>query len=184
MKEVADIGEAGLSNRMFNLEALWRAALPHGDVVYVGTPYYGLEPDNLTEPQNRIVREAALRDGRCYLDGMTPCVSPAYMTSHGYLYDVVHPSNACYQFLADLFWNELGFFALRIDRTLVCVRGPTGLTFQWPTATGITYSFESTTNWLNWSPVLSLAGDGFVQSYTDLSPSQRQQFYRLRLSKP
>jgi hypothetical protein len=47
MKELGDIGELNLSNRLNDLEAMWSACVSNGDVVYIGTPY-DLDPAPLS----------------------------------------------------------------------------------------------------------------------------------------
>jgi len=119
MKELADIGEVTFSNRLHDLEAMWRAGVTNGDVVYLGTPYdYRDQLGEFTGRENTILRAAAVREGRAYLDCMTPCVSYDAMTNNGYFaYPTdVHPNTACNQFLTDVIWPQLGFSALRTDR--------------------------------------------------------------------
>ena len=115
MKE-GDLGETGLSNRLFGQEAMWRNGVTNGDVVYIGTPYYSGDASNplATPTQNRLIKQAAERDGRGYLDCMTPCGSYAAMVAANYFTtDGVHVNNIGNTFLANLAWRELIWAALR-----------------------------------------------------------------------
>ena len=114
MKELADIGATMLSNRLHDLEAMWHTCVTNGDIIYIGTPYEGRDLTTVFTPvQNALVRQAAIRSGRAYLDCMNPCISFSYMASHGLLGDSVHPSNLAYDYLANtVLWQQLGFFAL------------------------------------------------------------------------
>jgi hypothetical protein len=188
MKEVADIGEIGLSNRLVDLESLWRNTLTNGDVVYVGTPWQESDLDpaaGYTLKQNRLVREAALRDHRAYIDCMTPCVSYQYMTNHAFLDDVIHPSNLGDQFMAGILWQELGFFALRIDRQLtVQSLGSAGVRLAWATSSGVIYDLQSSADLSAWASLTSVPGNDAPFAYTNSMVGTSNVFYRLSLSSP
>jgi hypothetical protein len=183
MKELADIGATDLSNRLYDLEALWQAGVTNGDVVYVGTPY---EVNDLTQVftpiQNGLVRQAALRDQRAYLDCMTPCVSYQSMTNNGYLdTDGLHPNNLCYSFLEGIAWEQLGFYALGVDRQLTINQADTGVRLQWATVPNVTYQLQSSTNLVDWVSLGSFAGDGQSQAYTNPISASSSVFFRLSL---
>jgi hypothetical protein len=182
MKELGDIGEIGLSNRLYDLEALWKACVTNGDIVYIGTPY---DIDDLTQEftpiQNQLVRQAALRDHRVYMDCMTPCVSYQSMTNNGYLDDAVHPSNLCDSFLASIAWEELGLFALRVDRHISMESSGTVVHLRWPTAPNLTYDLESSSNLQNWSVLGSFVGNGQFQTYSNLLSAGSNVFFRIQL---
>ena len=186
MKEVADIGAVGLSNRLFDLEALWQAGVTNGDVVYIGTPYEIRDaPAEFTPVQNRLVRQAATRDHRAYVDCMTPCISYSWMVTNGFLAggDGIHPTDTCNQFLADLTWSQLGFFALRVDRRLAVEPLGSAVRLEWPTSAGLTYQLESSSDCLHWITVLSVRGDGLPFACTNSSPEFPASFYRLNLTE-
>lgn len=111
MKELPD---ATFSNRLHDLEALWKTGVPNGDIVYIGTPFSMNDLTAGTTPtQNRLTREAAVRSGRAYVDCMNPCVSYPWMARRGFLYDGIHPSDACNAYLANMvFWPQLRLTAL------------------------------------------------------------------------
>lgn len=116
MKEVADIGETMLSNRLYNLEALWDACVTNGDVVYIGTPYESRDVGaEFTPIQNRLVRQAAVRGNRAYIDCMTPCLSYEAMVQYKLLDDIVHPSPLGSSFMANLVvWPQLSLGRLAL----------------------------------------------------------------------
>ncbi len=182
MKELGDESEIGLSNRLFDLEALWKACVTNGDIVYVGTPYNVNDlTSNYTPTQNRLVRQAAVRDHRVYLDCMTPCVSYQSMTNYGFLDDGLHPSNLCYSFLAGIAWDELGFFALRVDRHITAQTSGTSLNLQWSTIPNLTYELQSSTNFSEWLTLGSFLGTGQAQIYTNAGAPSPTAAFRLRL---
>lgn len=132
MKEVGDIGTTSLSNRLYDLEALWDACVPNGDIVYIGTPFEASDlTTNRTETQNILIREAAVRDGRAYVDCMTPMISYESMSNHGHMADNIHLNATGNQVLADILWNQLGLYALRLD---------------WASRTNISWDLQSTSN--------------------------------------
>lgn len=183
MKELADIGELNLSNRLFALEALWQAGVTNGDVVYLGTPYdYRDATLEHTPRENRLLRQAALRDGRAYLDCMTPCGSYAAMVTNGFISDGIHPNKACNTFLADVIWPQLGFFALRADRQLTLTRGADALHLGWASATNLTYELQTSPNLADWTPLARLPGNGQQRHVTLPPPGATPVFFRLSLS--
>ena len=185
MKELADIGELEFSNRLVELEVMWRACVTEGDVAYLGTPYD--IRDSLGEHtgrENLVLRQAAVRDQRTYLDCMTPCVSYAAMTNNGYLGpDGIHPSDACDKFLVDVIWPQLGFFALRMDRRLNVEAANGEIVIQWPTATNVIYQVERSLDLITWTAVHTNCGNGTAASWTN-PPGQSGSFFRTRLTLP
>jgi len=183
MKELADIGETGLSNRLCDLEALWRASVTNGDALYIGTPYDIHDVSSVFTPQNRLVRQAAVRDGRAYVDCMTPCVCYQWMTNSGFMDDAVHPSNNCNRFLAEIVWKQLGLFCLRSDRHLALdVLGGIAR-LCWMTTTNITYELQSSTDLIHWTGLETMNGDGRTHVYTNGSSMVRSRFFRLSLTQ-
>jgi hypothetical protein len=183
MKELEDLGQTELSNRLYNLGSLWKAAITNGDVLYIGTPYDANDlTSSFTPIQNSLVREAAVRDNQAYIDCMTPCVSYQSMTNNGFLDDWIHPSNKCNSFLADLVWQETGFFALRVPRQISIESGAGFSIVAWPTTPGVNYTLQTSTDYLNWSDAITAAGDGATQSYTNHLELDGSKFFRLRLN--
>jgi hypothetical protein len=182
MKELGEIGASGLSNRLYDLEALWKACVTNGSIVYVGTPY---DMNDLTQDytpvQNQLVRQAALRGNCVYLDCMTPCVSYESMTNQGFLDDSVHPSNLCYDFLANIAWQDLGFFALRLDKHLTIEAVGNSIRLKWPTTSDAVYDLQGSTNFAEWVSLASFAGSGLTESYTNVASQNSSRFFRLNL---
>jgi hypothetical protein len=181
MKELPDIDATYYSNRLYDLEKLWQGGITNGDVVYLGTPYEYRDTQGLLTPlQNSINREAALRDGRAYVDGMNPCVSYQSMVTNQFLSDSAHPSHKCHGFLADIVWRQLGFYALRAERRLAAEPQPGGLRLSWSTATNLNYRVESSPNLANWSSEYFAPGDGTVHTFAKSGSTNL--FFRLALS--
>jgi hypothetical protein len=185
MKEVGDIGEITLSNRLFGQEAMWRNCVTNGDVVYIGTPYDSRDASNplWTPTQNRLVRQAAERDGRGYLDSMTPCGSYAAMVAANFTTDGIHANNTGNSYLAGLAWRELTWSALRVDRWLAiqpAADGSQGIT--WPTAPNLTYELQASADLLNWSVVHTAPGDGTRHAFTNAPSAAGSRLFRLRLT--
>jgi hypothetical protein len=185
MKELADIGQSGLSNRLYDLEALWKSSVTNGDVMYIGTPYDLSDLTTVWTPiQNALVRQAAVRDHRAYIDCMTPCVSYQWMTNNGFLDDTIHPSNLCNSFLANIVWDQLGLSGLRADRLLNVESLAAGFRLVWFTGPGLSYELQSSSDLMQWSNLTSTIGDGTVQAYTNSSSSSTTHFFRLRITYP
>jgi hypothetical protein len=183
MKEVGDIGETDFSNRLFNLEAMWKACVTNGDVVYIGTPYEARDATmEYTPIQNRLVRQASVRDHRAYLDCMTPCISYQWMSTNGFMYDAVHPSELCNVFLTDLVWRELGLFALRVDRRISIGSLGSEIRLTWPTTTNLNYDLLASADLVTWVNALRHTGDGQLHSYTNALGSPTNAFFRLSLT--
>jgi hypothetical protein len=184
MKELSDLGATNLSARLYDLESLWRTCVTNGDVAYIGTPYdFRDAAGEHTGTENLVWREAALRDGRAYLDCMTPCVSYAAMTNAGWLdYPLdVHPNVIGNQALARAIWPELGFFALRAPRQLELLPVAEGVACRWSSVTNLEYELQSSMNLLEWNSVVVAPGTGGVMSWTnELLGGGR--YYRLSLA--
>jgi hypothetical protein len=184
MKELADIGATGLSNRLYDLEDLWRAAVTNGDIVYIGTPYdINDETSVFTPVQNQLVRDAAVRGNHAYVDCMTPCVSYQWMTNNGLLADAIHPSLTCDRFLADIVWQQLGLFALGTDRHLALDFVGAVARLRWVTAANINYELQSSTDMIHWTSLETVAGDGETHVYTNFSPAASSSVFRLSLTQ-
>lgn len=163
MKELADLNfdQQLLSNRLDQLEAVFRSAIPRAAVIYIGTPFEARDQaSDHTRTQNRVVREAAIRNGRTYVDCMTPFVSYEAMQAAGHLDDAVHPSNLCYQEISRKLWNELGFFALRAPKTLGILQQGQSVILRWNTTNTVMYQMEGSTNLTEWDFLEGTAGGG------------------------
>ena len=118
MKEtLAPDSESALSNALPTLESRWQATVTNGDIVYLGTPY---DSSGSAETQNPLVRQAAVRDYRAYIDCMTPCISYQQMSANGLLRDLTHPSELGNSFLANtVVWPQLGLERLETGQPLI-----------------------------------------------------------------
>jgi hypothetical protein len=184
-KEVADIGATGLSNRLFGQEAMWRNCVTNGDVVYIGTPYDFRDTNNpvWTPTQNRLVKQAAERDGHGYLDSMTPCVSYPAMVAANFTPDGIHVNNTGNAYLAGIAWRELTWSALRLDRWLTLQSLPGGAqVLSWPSGTNLSYTLQAATDLQNWSPIHTALGDGTRHAVTNVPSASGHQMFRLKLT--
>lgn len=181
MKELGDLGETSLNNELERLEVFWQTVVPQAEVIYIGTPYLINDATNAyTEIQNRLVRNLALRNGRCYLDCMTPFVSYSAMVTNGYLADPVHISNLGYAFMNSLVWDELCFEALRQDRRLVAQGTLQEPIISFQSFTNIEHVLEVSTNLLDWNTTISVLGDGTGKYVTNTAVTSPV-FYRMYL---
>ena len=187
MKELGDITAVNLSNRLFDLEAMWENCVPNGDIVYIGTPWEEQDlTSDRTKAQNKIFREAAIRDNRCYVDCMTPMVSYQWMNDHGYFFEPddkvqKHLNKKGSQVLADILWEKLGCYALRLDKQLHLNRTSDEVVLDWASREGVAFELQSTTNLTSWDSRYSVSGDGTQLGWTNLAP-RPQEYYRLQLS--
>lgn len=178
MKEGVD---GTLRPRMAECEEWWREAMPEGDVLYIGTPFTAADTNSTTTiDQNTIVRTVALDFGRAYGDCLGPAVSYPWMLAQGYMSDVTHPNLRGNTYLADLLWNEMGFFAVGAPRALLLQRDSDQMRLQYATLSGLLYTLEGSSNLLNWQPLFTTAGNGgWVNTNVPwLEPPQQ---FRLRL---
>jgi len=157
MKEIDAMSASALSGWLQYIDDLWRRLAPKAGVLWVGTPYEAADLwTPRTRTQNKVVRDFAIRSGGAYFDGMTPFESYERMLSNSFLDDDVHPSAACYSRMADIAWDELGFFALRADRRLQPFLEDGRLVVKWRGVAGIAYGIELSHDLMNWTPVTTL----------------------------
>lgn len=180
MKEPIEPLPSGLEE----CESWWTNADPDCDVLYIGTPWTLIDTNGgtATLDQNRLVREAAVNHGRAYVDLMQPGISYDWLRTNGLISsDGVHLTPAGGQWGGNIMWNDLGLFALGLPRrlSLELTGGLAHVTF--PTASGATYTLQSSTNLQTWSPELTTPGTGADWS-SNLTPTNPQRFYRLSLT--
>jgi hypothetical protein len=178
----------GLSNQLAACEAWWKNAVPNCDVLYIGTPWLSEDTNSApggykTTNQNAIVRGVALAHDRAYVDLMNPCVSYPWMVSNGYMADPTHLNNAGGSFCADILWNDVGFFALGLDRRIALRQNGNLLQLSYATSGNATYRLERSTNLHQWSVVLTNAA-GAGQFSTNFPAASGPAFYRLGLTPP
>ncbi len=181
MKELADLGETSLSNELERLEVLWQNVAPEAEVIYIGTPYDVTDATKVhTEIQNRLVRNLALRNGRCYVDGMTPFGSYSQMVTNGYLDDHIHISNLGYAFMNTLVWDQLCFEALRQDRRLVAQGTLAAPVLSFQSFSNVEHVLQASSNLWQWNDVTSVPGDGTRRTITN-PPAQSPVYFRMLL---
>jgi len=165
-------------------EQWWADVIPDCSVIYVGTPYISADTNATTAStvaQNTIVRAFAIQYSRTYMDCMTPSVSYNWLSDNGFINDGTHLNLNGSAFLANIMWNELGLFALRVPRNIQAQRIQAGVRLTWPSTNGVFYELQSSSNHSTWTPIHSVPGDGSAKSYTN-NITTDPQFFRLRLS--
>ena len=183
MKESADLVT---SNRMRLCEAWWAAACPQSDLLYIGTPWaiWDAQTNNApydTRDHNAVVRRIAVQHHRAYLDLLGPGVSYDWLNANGFMGgDGVHLSPAGGEWGAEVLWNDLGFFALAKPRAVSLVLTSGHAQVNYPTATGLTYSLQTSTNLNHWTTLAASPGSGTNVTHT-LQVESPLQFFRLKL---
>lgn len=172
------------SNRMEVCESWWRGAAPNCDVLYIGTPWASIDTNsNYTVEQNTAVRNIALRHQRAYVDLMQPMVSYPWMMSMGYMADGTHLNNTGGMVCAEIMWNDVGFFALGLNKRLTLNRAGNLVELSYAASTGAVYRLETSTNLQTWAGMRTNLGDNSVIS-TNFIPAAASAHFRLRLSPP
>jgi hypothetical protein len=173
------------SNRMEICEAWWKNSIPDCDIIYIGTPWVSQDigPSPQTTNQNLIVRNIAIRHGRCYADLMQPTVSYDWLATNSFMADVTHLNSAGGLYCANIMWNDLGFYALGLDRRINLQRIGAQLQLSYNTFTNARYRLEISTDLHTWSPFLTnpIANAVFATNFTS---GNGPAFYRLRLTLP
>lgn len=177
-------GSSVTSNRMEACETWWENSAPDCDVVYIGTPWLSLDNNSTTTPdQNTIVRHIALRHHRAYADLMQPTTSYNWLLTSGYMADETHLNSAGGLLCANIMWDDLGFFALGLDRRITLQPNGPQLQLSYTTTTNARYRLEASTNLQTWSAIVTnpVAAASFV---TNFVPTTAASFYRIGLTPP
>ena len=175
-------GSVTTSNCLLECENWFSNAAPACAVTYIGTPWTAYDTNTtVTTDQNRLVRNIAISKRRVYVDMMQPSVSYAWLNFQGFMIDAVHLNSAGSKYLANIMWNDLGFFALGIPRTLTLKLAGQQLQAQYPTVTSVFYTLQMSTNLVQWSPIVSGAGTG-SDVITNVPSNSSRGFFRLDLS--
>jgi hypothetical protein len=181
MKEPTDLS-SGTSNRMEACESWWANSAPDCDVIYIGTPWVALdESSTITPDQNTIVRNIALKHHRAYADLMQPTISYQWLLSNGFMLDPTHLNSAGGDYCANLMWDDLGFFALDLDRKLSLTQTGPQLQLSYNTSASAVYRLEVSTNCQTWTGVFTNPVATATFS-TNFVPGTPQSYYRLGLS--
>lgn len=178
MKEPTDARLVAWMNRC---EEWWSHTAPECEVLYIGTPWVIESSEPHTEPQNEIVRNIAMTHNRAYVDLMQPTISYNWLASQGYMLDGVHLSSAGGLFCANLLWNDLGFYAIGVDRRITLQSDGAQLQLNYPVTTNAIYRLEVSTNLTHWTGVrTNPVGAGLFT--TNFTPASGSEFYRVNLA--
>jgi hypothetical protein len=170
------------SNRMAACEAWWSNTAPNCDVIYVGTPWNSTDTTGTwTMDQNAITRDVAVRFNRTFVDLMTPTVDYNWLATNGFMADWIHLNSAGGLYCANLLWNDLGFYALGVDRRITLQSVGPQLELSYQTTTNAIYHLEFSTNLVQWSGVFTnpIGGGPFSTNFT---PAAGAVFYRVGLA--
>jgi hypothetical protein len=103
------------------------------------------------------------------------------LVTNGFMADQVHVNSAGGLFCANLLWDDLGFFALGLNRTLSLNTAGPLLHLTYDTSAGALYRLEVSTNLQSWSAVLTNLV-GAATFATNFLPSAAHSYYRLGLA--
>lgn len=175
-------GASSTGARMEENECWWRHSAPDCDVLYIGTTWLSTDVDSTTtQDQNRIVRQVALNHSRAYTDLTQPTTSYAWLQSSGFMADETHLNSAGGLFCANIIWDDVGFFALGLDRELSVSTDASEIWLNYTISPGAVYQLESSADLRNWTPVVTNAV-GSATFSTNLTSAIPPVFFRLGLS--
>lgn len=175
-------GSAASSNRLDECENWWSVAAPNCAVIYIGSTWVSIDSTTTyTLDQNALVRNIALKHQRAYADLMQPTISYDWLLAHGFMADGTHVNSAGGLYCANLMWDDLGFFALGLNKTLALTKTGSQLNLSYQTMPGAVYRLESSTNLQTWTGVLTNPVGNVLFSTNFTAPSAPA-FYRLGLS--
>ena len=172
------------SNRMAACETWWSNAAPNCDVIYIGTPWNSADTNSTwTLDQNAITRSIAQRYHRTYADLMQPTVSYPWLLTNGFMQDTIHLNSAGGLYCANLLWDDMGFFALGLNRRLTLQPNGAQLQLSYDTSASARYRLEASTNLQTWTGVITnpLVTTTFTTNFTPPAPAV---YYRLGLAPP
>ncbi len=180
MKEVEDNRTIP---RMQECESAWQTSMPNCDVLYIGTTWVFNDTNTLTLDQNTIVKNIALQYNRAYADLMQPTTSYSWLQTNGFMADEVHLNSAGGLYCANIMWDDLGFFALGLDRRISLQPNGPQLQLSYTTTTNARYRLEISPDLQAWTPLWTNPVANAVFS-TNLAPGTGPAFYRLGLTPP
>ena len=170
--------------RMAGCEDWWSNAAPECDIIYIGSTWISVDTNSTTTiDRNTVIRNTALAYHRTYADLLTPTFSYPWLLTNGFMADQVHVNSAGGLLCANIMWDELGLFAVGLERRLTFNRSGTQLQLSYNTADNAVYWLEVSTNLKNWTAVVinPVATATFT---TNFPPPDAPTFYRLGLSHP
>ena len=166
---------------LLECEQWWASAATNCDILYIGTPWASVDTNSsYTISQNSLVRSIALSHDRAYVDCMTPAVSYPWMVAQGYMVDATHLDRSGSTYLANIAWDDLGFFGLRCPRSLVISQAGASLKLDYTTAVGVNYALEHSYDSSTWEGISTNSGTGDILSKTITGTAPKEMF-RLRL---
>jgi hypothetical protein len=179
-------GSLMTSNRMKECEDWWQNSAPNTDVIYIGTPWISWDIGTTWTPdQNMVVRNISLSHHRTYADIMQPTISYDWLITNNFMLtsDGIHLTPAGGVHCANIMWDDLGFFALGLDRRLTLQPNGTQMQLSYHTSNGARYRLEASTNLQNWSVILTnpVATTTFT---TNFPAPPGPTYYRLGLTPP
>jgi hypothetical protein len=128
-----------------------------------------------------VVRNIAVQFGRAYADLMQPTISYDWLLTNGFIVDGTHLNSAGGLLCANIMWDDLGFFALGLDRRVHLEQVGSQWQISYNVSTAAVYRLEFSTNLSEWQPLFTNAtGQGLFS--TNLTANAPCGFYRLGLS--
>ncbi len=171
----------GLFDRMEENERWWSNSAPSAAVIYIGTPWaFNDTIGTQTIDQNTIARNIAVKYRRAYADLMQPTVSYEWLVGNGFMADPTHLTSAGGLYCANLMWDDLGFFALGLNKKLSLTKTGSQINLNYNTSTGAVYRLEASTNLQTWSAVITNSVGNALFS-TNFIPPATPAYYRLGL---
>jgi hypothetical protein len=179
-------GSLATSNRMEVCEAWWQATAPSCDVVYIGTPWISLDASpgsTWTPDQNTVVRNIAIRHGRAYVDLMQPTISYNWLATQGFISGGTHLTQSGSVHCANILWDDLGFFALGLDRRVSLQPIGEQVQLSYTISPKARYRLEASPDLHTWIPLWtnSVAAGTFT---TNVAQGNGSRYYRLGLTPP
>lgn len=170
-----------LTSRMEENERWWSNSAPNTAVLYIGTPWGDYDTNTTqTIDGNVIARNIALNHHRAYVDLMQPTVSYSWLLTNGFMADGVHLTSAGGLYCANIMWDDLGFFALGLDKKISLAKTGSQINLSYNTSTGAVYRLEVSTNLQTWSAVVTNSVGNALFS-TNFIPPTTPAYYRLGL---
>jgi hypothetical protein len=181
MKEAENLGT---SNKMNACELSWQNSIPNCDILYVGTPWTWLDTNSSSaQTLNSIYRNIALKHRRAYVDLMQSTVSYQWLVTNNFMADQVHLNSAGGLLCANIMWDDVGFFALGLNKSLNLAKRGLRLKLSYNTSDGAIYQLQVSTNLQTWSSIRTNAAASAAFP-TNFLPRTPRAFYRLKLSPP
>ena len=167
--------------RMAACETWWSNTIPNCDIIYIGSTWVSTDTNSTTTiDRNTVIRNTALIYRRTYADLMISTTNYAWLLTNGFMADQVHVNSAGGLYCANIMWDDMGFFALGLNKKLSLTKTGSQLNLSYNTPTGAVYRLEVSTNLQTWSAVVTNSiGNSFFS--TNFIPPATPAYYRLGL---